>query len=252
MIGLESLTAPTKRALIATIVSDGGMGKTTLGAMFPNPVFIRTEDGSKSLEGEEFAHVAMFPVANSVQEVFDVFGSLIKEDHGFRTVVVDSITQLNTMIEAEIVASDGKAKSINQAAGGYGAGYAQASELHRQIREAAGVLNERKNMNVVFLAHSDTEVVDPPDGEQYSRYSIRMHRRSVPHYSDNVDLVAFIKLKRYTTGGDDKDTKKAVTDGTRVLTCYPTPAHIAKNRLGIAEDIPFTTDTNPLKSYIGE
>jgi len=248
MIDLSSLEAPRKRPLIATIVADGGMGKTTLAAMFPAPVFIRTEDGTKSIEDR--TDVALFPVANTTNDVFEAFRALIKEDHSFRTVVIDSVTQLNTMVEAEIVASDDKARSINQAMGGYGAGQKAVAEVHRQIREAAGVLNERKNMNVVFLAHADTEEVDPPDGEKYSRYSIRMHRHSISHYSDNVDLVAFIKLRRYTTGEADK-TKKAVTDGTRVLTCYPTPAHVSKNRLGITEDIPFELNTNPLAEYIG-
>jgi hypothetical protein len=246
MITLDSLRAPDKRPLIATIVADGGMGKTTLASLFPRPVFIRTEDGTKSIENRQ--DVALFPLAKTSQEVFEAFGALLREDHSFKTVVLDSVTQLATMVEAEVVAADPKAKSINQAAGGYGAGIGQAAEVHRQIREVAGLLAEQKHMNVVFLAHADTETVDPPDGEAFTRYAIRMHRKYVAHYSDNTDLVGFIKLKRYTTGDGDK--KKAVGDGTRVLTCYPTPSHISKNRFGIAEDIIFTPDVNPLAAYL--
>ena len=53
-INLSSLKKPTGgRPIVATLFGEGGMGKTTLAAMFPNPVMIRTEDGTASLEGHD-------------------------------------------------------------------------------------------------------------------------------------------------------------------------------------------------------
>ena len=133
-INLKSLSKPTgQRPIIMTLFGEGGMGKTTLAAMMPKPVFIRTEDGTASLTGND--NVSLFPVATSTQDVFDAIEVLATEKHEFKTLVIDSITQLATLIESEIVASDPKAKSINQAGGGYGAGYGTASEVHRQIRD---------------------------------------------------------------------------------------------------------------------
>jgi hypothetical protein len=246
-ISLQSLTAPKDRAVICTLVGEGGMGKTTLAAQFPAPVFIRTEDGTASLSGRD--DVALFPLANSSQDVLDAMQALATEDHDFQTLVLDSITQLNTMIEQEIIASDPKnPRSINQALGGYGAGMSAVAERHRQIREAAGWLSGQKGINVVFIAHAVSETIDPPDNDSYTRYSIRMHNKSVSHYSDNVDLVGFIKLKTYTRGDGDK--KKAISDGQRVLTCYPIATHISKNRFGIDADLPFDQNTNPLAPHI--
>lgn len=246
-ISLASLTAPTgQRPIIVTLVAEGGMGKTSLAATFPAPVFIRTEDGTASLAGR--SDVAMFPLAKSSQDVLDAIASLATEDHPFQTLVIDSITQLNTFIEAEVIASDPKAKGINQALGGYGAGNAAVSEKHRQIREWAGALSVQKGMNVVFIAHADSETVELPDSDPYTRYTLRLHKKSVSHYSDNVDLVAFIKLKTFTTGESDK--KRAHSDGSRIITCYPTPSHISKNRFGIEKDISFAKGDNPFAAYI--
>lgn len=244
---LSTLEAPRgQRPIIATLVGEGGMGKTTLAASFPNPIILRVEDGTASLAGRQ--DVALSPILPSSQAVIDALNALGTEDHPFLTVIIDSVTQLNTVIEAEVVAADSKAKSINQAMGGYGAGHSAVSERHRAIRELAGRLQATRGMNVVFIAHADSETVELPDADPYTRYTIRMHRKSVAHYSDNVDLVGFIKLKTFTTG--DGDRKRAHTDGLRIITCYPTPSHISKNRFGIKQDLPFVEGENPFAPYI--
>jgi hypothetical protein len=246
-MGLDTLTSPSsKRPLIFTVVGDGGMGKTTLGSLFPNPVFIRTEDGTKSLQGR--VDVALFPVAKSISDVMNCVYSLIQENHAFKTLIVDTVTQFNVMAEAEVIAADGKAKSINQAAGGYGAGHAAVASIHRNLREACGFLSAEKNMHIIFLAHADIDTIDLPDQEQFMRYTLRMNKRSLSSYIDNVDIVAYIKMKMFTTG--DGDTKKATTDGTRIVTCHPCPSHVSKNRLGIKEDLPFVEGVNPFEEYL--
>jgi len=246
-ISLKQLSKPTSRPVIATIVGDGGIGKTTLAASFQQPtVFLRTEDGTESLAGHD--DVALFPVAENSQQIMEGIAALASEDHPFKTVVLDSVTQLNTMIEHEVVAMDGRAKSINQALGGYGAGYQAASERHRQIREAMGNLSLTKGMHVVFIAHADTETIDLPDQDPYTRYTLRMNKRSVQHYSDNCDLVGYIKLKTFTKGDGEK--RKAISDGSRIVTCYPTANHISKNRFGISQDLPFNLGENPFAPFI--
>lgn len=246
-ISLDSLTSPTSRPIIATIVGEGGIGKTSLASCFAGPtIYIRTEDGTQSLAGRD--DVALFEMAYTSQDVLDALNELGAKEHPFQTVVIDSITQLDTIIENEVVDSDPKAKSIIQAKGGYGAGFKEVARIHGQIRDLAGHLSVVKGMNIIFIAHADNESIDLPDQDPYTRYTIRMHRHSVKHYSDNVDLVAFIKLQTYTKGSGEK--KKAITDGSRIITCYPTPNHISKNRFGITEDLVFKKDSNPFAQFI--
>lgn len=243
----DILTVPTKnKPIIMTIVGEGGIGKTTLASLFPKPIILRTEDGTMSLDGRD--DVALFPVAKKSQECFDYISMLGTEEHDFKTLIVDSITQLNILIEKEIVELDPKAKSLNSALGGYGAGFSAVSEVHRKFREWCGMLSSDKDMNIVFIAHTDTEVIEMPDQDAYTRYTIRMNKKSVSHYSDNVDVVGYLKLKTFTTGGGDK--KKAISNGERIMTCYPTANHISKNRLGISEDITILKGENPFLQYI--
>lgn len=240
------LQKPTYRAVQVTLTGEGGVGKTSLAASFPSPVFLRTEDGMESL-GDD-APMA-FPLATSSQQIEEQLMMLGREDHDFRTVVIDSVSKLNIMIEQEIVSSDPKRpQSINQAMGGYGAGLAAVAERHRKIKSVCDELTQYKGLNVVFIAHADSETVDQPDQDPYTRYTLRMGKRSVTHYSDDVDIVAFIKLKTLTRGSGDR--LKAITDGSRIITCYPTPNHISKNRYGITTDLVFSQGTNPLADYV--
>ena len=106
-INLKSLSKPTgQRPVIATLFGEGGMGKTTLAAMFPKPVFVRTEDGTASLQGND--NVSLFPLAASSKDVFDAIELLETEKHEFNTLKIDSITQLDTMNERGIGAADTK------------------------------------------------------------------------------------------------------------------------------------------------
>ena len=55
-----------------------------------------------------------------------------------------------------------------------------------------------------------------------------MHKKSLPHYTDNVDLVGFIRLVTFVSGSADK--KRATTTGEREIICHPQPSSVTKNR----------------------
>ena len=247
---LSKLAKPDgNRPIIATIFGEAGVGKTTLAAMFPKPVFIRTEDGTQSLVGND--NVALFPIALNSGDVLGQIESLATGEHDFKTLVVDSITQLATMIEGEIVDADPKAKSINQAMGGYGAGYGAAADKHRTIRDWAGALAYDRGMNVVFIGHADTETLDLPDADPYARYTVRMHKKSLPNYTDNVDLVGFIRLETFVRGDGDK--KRAISTGKREIICFPQAANVSKNRFNITEPLPFSFEGGfPFAEFVAE
>lgn len=243
---LSQISKPENRPIIATITGDAGIGKTTLAATFPKPIFIRIEDGLQAVP-EEIRPDA-FPVVNKVDELWEQLRALITEEHEYKTVVIDSVTQLEQLFGQHVLDSDPKEpKSLAQAMGGYGAGFMAVGALHGRVRKAAQKLNE-KGLNVIFIAHSDVSTIELPDSDPYSRYDLRLHKKSMSHYVDNVDLVAYLKLQTFTKG--DGDRKKAISTGQRLAVCHTSAAQISKNRFGISEDLLVEQGKNPFLNYI--
>lgn len=245
---LSSIEKPKNRAPIMTICGDAGTGKTSLAATFPAPIFIRAEDGLQAIPADKRPDA--FPLLKSADDLWAQLLALLHEDHQYRTLVIDSVSVIEPIFIDDILKRDGKAKTLNQALGGYGAGFSALASMHQRVRKAAGLLNERKNMAIIFVSHADLETMRLPDTDDYSRYSLRMSPKSLPPYVDDVDLVGFVRLVS-ALRGDDGDRKKVVSNGDRELICHATASSVAKNRYGITEPLEFSPGENPLAEIFG-
>ena len=243
---LDTIQTPADRSLIATICGDSGMGKTSLAATFPKPIFIRAEDGLQAIPADR--RPAAFPVLNSADDLWAQLTALCNEEHAYQTAVIDSVTALERMFISEVLKQDPKAKSINQALGGYGAGMSAVASMHQRVRRAAGIMSERRGMHVIFIAHVDIETMRLPDTDDYQRYSLRLSPKSLPPYIDDVDVVGFVKLTTFTKG--DGERKKAISTGERELVCHAVAANVSKNRFGITEPLQLKLGENPLVQYV--
>jgi hypothetical protein len=69
-----------------------GIGKSTLAARAPQPVFVQTEDGLGEVNCDKF------PLAASFAETLAALTELRDQDHAYQTVVVDSLDWLERLI----------------------------------------------------------------------------------------------------------------------------------------------------------
>lgn len=255
---------------VITIVGFPGVGKSTLAALFPKPIFIQAENATSVFETwEEDKQPAFFPELPSPKQqggrkpsatVIDQLRELATAEHEYKTVVIDAVTTLNMLFEQEVIEFDpASATNIGEAAGGFGKGYLQVAAMHAKVRSACEHLR-RKGMTVIFLAHSGiAKVKNRPDVDAYSTWSLDMHEASRKIYVATSDAVLYLKSREFVTGHEEnrkgQTTKlgKVRTTGERVLisSSEGTVGYVdAKNRYRIPEEIEVPEGTNPVLQYI--
>lgn len=247
-MSLLASAAPAKRgSLIVTIVGAAGTGKTTLATTFPKPFLIQTT--GEGVPNDAEYRPDQLGITDTSDKLRAQFEALIKDDHDYKTLIIDSVSGLEAMFIQEVLASDPKARGINQALGGYGAGRAAVSAQHMRVRKTVETLRQRRGMNVVFIAHADISRIDPPDMDGYSQYTLRLDKNSLKSYVDDVDLVGHLKQKAVLIGDDDSN-KKVRSMEEVVLITHLNPAYVTKNRLGITEELEVKKGENPLAKYL--
>lgn len=271
---LQSAKKATPKPPMLTIIASPGAGKSTLGALFPNPIFVQAEDGSSVFETwAEDAQPTLMPplqkarkdaagnIAVSAYEMLkEQLRELLTAEHDFKTVVLDAVTSLSRLLEAEIALRDGVG-TVADAAGGFHKGFIELAQMHAEIVYMCSVLRTKRNMAVVFLAHLGTEKVKnrPDDASQYNVYTLDMHHASAAVYISQSDGVVYIKNQEFVSGqetnrkGQTTKYGRAVQTGERILITSGDGMMgfvSAKNRYGMDNEIPLPLGTNPLLQYI--
>ena len=232
------------KPLIVTIAGEPGIGKTTMAATFPKPGFIKLEDGTKSISKNEFVETDVLATIDDAAKAVQT----AMNTTAIKTIVIDSISTLETFVEDEIVASDKRAKSIMNALGGYGAGLkavgSKMGKFRKLCDQAAG-----KGKNIVFICHTTINEIKPVDTEPYNVLNLRLNKYTIPHFVDLVDCVGFLKLVVNTA--DINNGQIGVSTGERELVCHASASIGAKNRLGISSPLMCEDDgTNPIIKFL--
>jgi hypothetical protein len=204
-----------------------GLGKTTLASEWPDPVYLQIEDGTPGdLE------IATFGRLTSFEDVMDAISSLYTEEHDQKTLVIDSLDKLEPLVWAKVCA-DNNWKNIETP--GYGRGYVSADSYWRDLVEGCNALRRDKNMGIVFIAHSTINTVDDPMTNSYSRFDIRLHKRAIGIFQDEVDAIFFLNQDITIKTDEQKGRSRADGGGRRWIYAAPRPAFVAKNRYGIPD-----------------
>ena len=234
-ISLASLQRSTRiEPPKVVIYGVNGIGKTTFGAMSPNPVFLLTEKGLGKLD------VTHFPVAKTWEDAKQSIMSLLTEEHTFQTFVVDSVDWLERLIFEHVAHEAGK-KNIEDM--GYGKGYAIAQNLWYEFTDMLDRLNEEKKMAIILVGHALVKTFNSPDTENYDRYRLDMHDKSASVIKDWCDVILFANYKVYIKSSDEgfnKKEHKGVGGDERVMYSEERPAFWAKNRYGLPFEMPLS------------
>jgi hypothetical protein len=211
-----------------------GIGKSTLASQFPSPIFISTEDGLDSLD------VTSFPRATKITDVVESIKTLIKEDHKFKTVVIDSVDWLIEPLIVSSVESSHEAKDL-----AYGKGQMLVAEEFREILQGLDALRLKRNMNVVLIAHAAVVKFEDPRTEPYDRYQPKLPNRCNALLQEWADVLAFAAFKviiKKSDSGFNNTKNRGVGTGERLLHFVENPAFAAKNRFACPDEIEMTIE----------
>jgi hypothetical protein len=225
-------TAPPR----VLLYGPAGVGKSTFGASAPNPIFLQTEDGADVVGAHRF------PLAASYDEIENAIGTLAKEKHDYKTVVLDSLDWLEPLIWQRVCATQ-KVNSIEEIP--FAKGYKFAKDFWRSFLDGLNHLRKNKNMAVVMLAHSQVKKFEDPSAEPYDRYQIKLHASGADVCMEASDLIGFASYRTSTKqidGGFGRKLTRAVGTGERVLRTAERPAFVAKSRYAIPDELPLSWD----------
>ncbi|MCA0944532.1 ATP-binding protein [Salipiger pacificus] len=209
-----------------------GVGKTTLGAMFPNPILLRCEDGLGGLA------VDAFPKAETFDDVMTALQALATEDHGYQTLVVDSLDWLEPMVWEQTCRNNGW-QSIEEP--GFGKGYVATMDQWREYMDAVNYLRDAKGMTIFQIAHTDIRTFEDPNADSYSRYEIKLHKKASALVQEHADAILFANYRvsvKTSEGGFGAKKARAIGSGERLLYTEERPSFLAKNRYGMDPSLP--------------
>lgn len=207
-----------------------GIGKSTFAAGAPSPVWIPTKDGIAP------AGMPSFDVLTAYPQILDALRALAKGDHTFRTVVLDSLDWIERLIHDWVATEKGK-ENIEDIP--YGKGFTFAIEHWETVLKGLDFLRE-KGMSVVLIAHAEIKRFDSPETEPYERYQLKLHKSASALLREWADIVAFANRETFiqsTDTGFNKEVRRGVSTGKRLMFLDERPSHLAKNRYALPDKL---------------
>ena len=226
---LNILTGRIARPQKAVVFGPEGIGKSTLAAQFPAPVFLDTEGGTHHLD------VARLPAPKAWDDVTKAVAALATEVHDFKTLVIDTADWLEKLLVDHVCKQANKA-SIEDF--GYGKGYVVLAEEFTKFLASLEPLL-RRGMHVLLLAHTRIVKFEQPDAAgAYDRYELKLSKQVGPLVKEWCDVLLFAN---YFTkvAENDSGRKRGVGGRERKLYTTHTAAWDAKNRHGFDEMLNF-------------
>lgn len=222
------------KPLKVVIYGPEGIGKSTFASMFPEPLFIDTEGSTSHMDV-----LRVDPAPQSFTELLGMVRELKGKTTAFKTLVIDTADWAEKLC-IESVCAERRMKSIEDA--GYGKGYVYiAEEFGKLLNELNNLLD--KGINIVVTAHATMRKFEQPDElGSYDRWELKMGKKTAPMLKEWADMLLFANYKTIVVNVDNQGAAKGknkAQGGRRVMYTTHHPCWDAKNRFGLAEELPF-------------
>ena len=210
---------PSPSAPKGIIYGPPGVGKTTFGATAEASIIVDSENGAGAIPCCRTPYLATWP------EIEQWLLAVERDEHAYKTLVIDSIDWLIRRLEEHVAGSPGQIdQTLNRSHGGYGNGkQVLKNHVYQRLLPTLDRIVGR-GVAVILLAHAKRTDITDVDGVSREKTTADLpddYRNIFVEWSD------FVCLARQDV------------DGNRILMTSETPSALAKNRYGMPATIPF-------------
>lgn len=222
---LNIVTGVEKTPLKICIYGAEGVGKSSLAAKMPNPLFLDTEGGTTRLNVRRIKIKKWDELLSTVKEV-------IAQPEVCKTLVIDTADWAENMCIDFIC---NKYRKANIEDFGFGKGYTYVGEEYGNFLILLNSLIE-VGINPVIIAHGKPRKYELPEEQgQFDRWEMKLSKQVAPLIKEWCDMLLFCNYKTFVITTEN-NSKKA-SGGKRVMYTTHNPCWDAKNRFNLPEEL---------------
>ena len=212
-----------------------GVGKSTLAANFPKPLFIDTEGSTGNLNVNRFEDKP-----TSWTMLINYIEYVKQNPQICDTLVIDTMDWAERLCVEDVLSTHGK-KGIEDF--GYGNGYVYVAEAIGRFLNLLQELIDKDICNVVLNCHSHLKKFEQPEeAGSYDRYELKLGKKTgsqtAPLVKEWADMILFCNYETYAVAADKDGKKFKAQGGQRVMYTTHHPCWDAKNRAGLPPKLP--------------
>ena len=221
-----NITTGVEKTPIKTVIYGAeGVGKSSLAAQFPNPLFLDTEGGTSRLNVRRIRISDWEELVATVKEV-------IETPEVCKTLVLDTADWAEAFC-IDYICNKYRQTSIESF--GYGKGYTYIQEEFGEFLKLLTKATE-VGINVVITAHGKPRKFELPDEQgAFDRYETKLTRQVAPLIKEWCDMLLFCNYKTFVVTTEN-NSKKA-QGGKRVMYTTHNPCWDAKNRFDLPDEL---------------
>lgn len=227
------------RAQKVVVYGVEGIGKTTLAAQFPDPLFVDTEGGSGHMD------VARVETPKSWEALLQTVDE-VRAERPCSTLVIDTADWAERLCQQHVCDKGGKSSIEDWA---YGKGYVMMAEEFGRLLDALTDLTEA-GIHALLLAHSEVRKFEEPnEAGAYDRWELKLsktgQKKIAPMVKEWADAVLFLNYVQTVenVAKDGQEPKYKARGGRRVIYATHHPCWDAKNRWGMPDESPLAWES---------
>jgi AAA domain len=201
------------------------VGKSSLAAKFPAPLFLDVEEGTHQLDLHRLN-------INTANELDTAISQVAREQHNYKTLVIDSVDWAEKLL-ADRVLVENKWKSIETP--NYGKGFIVLREAFKRFLDNLKPVTGR-GIHIVLIGHAQIKKYSPPEASDgYDRWELKLDKDNTLRAKEWADAILFANFETKVVGSGGKT--RGIGGHERVIYTMNSAAWDAGNRHGLPEKI---------------